>query len=89
MQTGSLEGQHFRKTKKLVSLSEQNLVDCAKEGGNEGCNGGYSEAAFTYIKKNGGIDTETGYPYKAKDEPCHYNPNQVGATDKGSSRLSN
>ena len=29
--TGSLEGQHALKTKNLTSLSEQNLVDCAKK----------------------------------------------------------
>jgi cathepsin L len=79
----SLEGQHFKQAGKLVSLSEQNLVDCSGNFGNMGCDGGLMDQAFQYIQANKGIDTEDSYPYEAIDDSCRFKAANVGATDSG------
>ncbi|KAK1127718.1 hypothetical protein K0M31_003211 [Melipona bicolor] len=81
--TGALEAQHFRQTGVLVSLSEQNLIDCTGEYGNYGCHGGWMNGAFQYIRDNKGLDTEVSYPYEARNDECRYNPAYNGASDNG------
>jgi len=69
---GMVEGTNMIVNGNLTSLSEQDLVDCAKSNNkwpNDGCNGGRSDWASAYIQAKG-IDTESSYPYKAKDGSC-------------------
>jgi len=68
--TGSVEGAVFLKTKKLVSLSEQQLMDCSVPEGDNSCEGGLMDDAFQFILDNKGICEESAYPYVAKDEAC-------------------
>ncbi|KAK5575155.1 hypothetical protein RB653_010411 [Dictyostelium firmibasis] len=77
--TGSTEGAQYQANgnKNLVSLSEQNLIDCSTA--NSGCDGGLMTDAFQYIISNGGIDTEESYPYEAKDGKCRYNAKNSAA----------
>ncbi|CAH1127207.1 unnamed protein product [Ceutorhynchus assimilis] len=75
---GALEGHWFRKTGQLVDVSEQNLVDCTKSYGNDGCMGGLVDPAFQYVRVNGGVDAEEAYPYEAKDDQqCRFQPDKV------------
>jgi C1A family cysteine protease len=68
--TGALEGAFFIKNGGLQSFSEQQLVSCASSSGNNGCNGGLMDAAFTWVKEQGGICTEDAYPYTGTDSAC-------------------
>lgn len=74
--TGALEGAYGIKYGKLISFSEQQLVDCdnLKNGGKDhGCNGGLMDNAFSWIHKNNGLCQESDYPYVSgdgKSGPC-------------------
>lgn len=78
--TGSIESAWAISKNQLVSLAEQQLVDCAGgKWGNDGCNGGLMNQAFEYIIANGGQDTESTYPYTAADGTCKFKAANVGA----------
>lgn len=68
--TGAVEGAYFVATGKLVSLSEQQIVDCSGSFGNQGCNGGLYTNSFEYIQQNG-ICSESNYSYSGKEGKCN------------------
>uniref|UniRef100_A0A672I1A8 Pro-cathepsin H n=1 Tax=Salarias fasciatus TaxID=181472 RepID=A0A672I1A8_SALFA len=77
--TGCLESVTAIATGKLTPLSEQQLVDCAQNFNNHGCNGGLPSQAFEYILYNKGLMTEEDYPYTAVEGPCVYKPQLAAA----------
>jgi len=81
--TGSVEALNFIYTGNLIGLSEQNLMDCSGNYGNNGCNGGLMDSAFKYIIANNGIDREADYPYQAAAGSCRFQSAWTGATMKG------
>ncbi|PIA37395.1 hypothetical protein AQUCO_03000173v1, partial [Aquilegia coerulea] len=67
----AMEGVTQLKSGKLISLSEQELVDCDTKGVDQGCQGGEMDDAFDFIQHNKGLATETTYPYKGVDSTCN------------------
>jgi C1A family cysteine protease len=80
--TGSVEAAVAQKTGNLISLSEQQLVDCSTAQGNQGCNGGLMDYGFQYIITNKGITSEASYPYKATGPNTCQKGKAVAATIK-------
>eukprot|EP00999_Lentomonas_sp_LEN2_P002840 NODE_704_length_1247_cov_277.709821_g665_i0.p1 GENE.NODE_704_length_1247_cov_277.709821_g665_i0~~NODE_704_length_1247_cov_277.709821_g665_i0.p1 ORF type:complete len:323 (+),score=92.75 NODE_704_length_1247_cov_277.709821_g665_i0:72-1040(+) len=60
--TGNMEGQWFLGGHTLVGLSEEELVQCDHDNC-FGCRGGLMDNAFDWVVQNGGIDSESDYPY--------------------------
>jgi len=73
--TGVLEGFNFINSGKLLSFSEQQIVDC-DTGVDQGCDGGWPYLAVEYAAKNG-LETEAEYPYTAQDGTCRYKSNEA------------
>jgi len=83
----TIEGAHKRNTSNLVSLSEQDIVDCVPDC--YGCGGGWPYLAIEYILNGtvvdqqtnkthhdsnytNGVDTESSYPYMGVTNQCNF-----------------
>ncbi|MQM02136.1 hypothetical protein Taro_034902 [Colocasia esculenta] len=75
----TVEGINAIVTGDLISLSEQEIVDCDDLGTH--CQPGYIQRAYDYIQRNMGIDTDANYPYTAQQDVCKADRNQEVTID--------
>ena len=61
----SIQGQIFKRTGKIIPLSEQQIVDCSIINGNHGCAGGSLRNTLRYLENCGGLMRQQDYPYTA------------------------
>ena len=79
--TGALESAWAQAGNELVTLSEQQLMDCSGDYSNHGCSGGMAYHAYDYLEHAGGIMSEEAYPYTARDgSSCHADPDSYIAS---------
>jgi len=78
-----MEGANFQRTGKLVSFSEQQLVDCANNGKDDCNSGGFMWDGFSDVITRGGIESEADYPYTASSGGgCKFSESKVAGTFK-------
>jgi len=84
--SGNVEGQQAIKHGSLLSLSEQELVDC--DSRDAGCNGGLPENAYKTLLEIGGLELEEDYGYDGEDEACKFNRSRVAVKVTGGLEIS-
>ncbi|CAD7094065.1 unnamed protein product [Hermetia illucens] len=68
----SIEAQVYKRTGKILDLSEQQIVDCSTRTGNKGCAGGSLRNTLKYLEQYGGLMRDRDYPYRAKEKHCRF-----------------
>jgi len=76
--TETIESAWFIANHTLESFSAQQVVSCDKT--DYGCDGGYVTTAYEYIKRAGGLELTSSYPYTSSqgdDGKCKFNESLV------------
>jgi len=82
--TEQFESDIMRVTGTTLVLSPQQIVSCSKV--NAGCNGGNTETAYSYVKRFGGQELESDYPYTSQrgvSGSCSSDAKKAAATMTG------
>jgi len=78
----ALEGLYVVKGSPLTTFSEQEIVDCSKSFGNDGCDGGWMDQVFNYTMVNG-IHKDADYKYTGRVQKCKADKTSAIFVNKG------
>jgi C1A family cysteine protease len=84
--TEQIESDAMRKLGVSYVLSPQQITSC--DTTSQGCNGGWTEHAFNYVKRAGGIERESAYPYTGTTGTCKASSSQFVIAVSGYSTVS-
>jgi len=71
----AMEGAYFLQHNELLSLSEQQILDCDTD--DHGCSGGWPTDALEFVKKHGGMMLESDYGYEGYEDTCRFDSSKV------------